>query len=305
GGALRFARPGGGEPMRLTGSRVSAELFSILGVRPTLGRWLRRGEDVAPGDRFVVLSHALWVNRFHQDQTIVGRSIQIDGEWREVVAVMPPSFEFPSVRTQIWLPLGLDGRDTTAYGAGDYMPVIGRLRPGATMAGALADVRHFQSNIGARFPWRMPDTWNRNLAAIPLQDALVGGARPQLLILTAAVLLVLMIACANVANLSLSRAIAREREIAVRTAIGASPRRIARQLLTESIILASIGGAAGLLFAAKTLAIMKLVLPPDTPRLADVQLDWRVLAFTAGLSVLTGCAFGLAPVVRALRLQLR
>src|SRR5262249_54212063 len=141
-----FTLTGGGEPMRLTGSRVSAELFSILGVRPTLGRWLRRGEDVAPGDRFVVLSHALWVNRFHQDQTIVGRSIQIDGEWREVVAVMPPTFEFPSLRTQIWLPLGLDARDTTAYWAGDYMPVIGRLRPGATMAGALADVRPFPPN---------------------------------------------------------------------------------------------------------------------------------------------------------------
>src|SRR5262249_39216562 len=175
-----FTLTGDGEPIRLTGSRVSAELFSILGVRPALGRWLRHGDDVSPQDRYVVLSHALWVSRFHQDQTIVGRSVQLDGVSREVVAVMPPSFQFPSVRTQIWVPLGLDPRDTIAYWAGDYMPIIGRLGTGATMGAALADVRVFQSHIGARFPWRMPDPWNRNLTVIPLQEALVGDVRPQL-----------------------------------------------------------------------------------------------------------------------------
>src|SRR5262245_47732544 len=141
-----FTLTGGGEPIRLSGSRVSAELFSILGVRPALGRWLRRGDDLSPQDRYVVLSHALWVSRFHQDQTIIGRSVQLDGVSREVVAVMPPSFQFPSVRTQIWVPLGLDPRDTTAYWAGDYMPIIGRLRLGATMPVALAEVRVFQSH---------------------------------------------------------------------------------------------------------------------------------------------------------------
>ena len=300
-----FTLKGGGEPMRVAGTRISAELFSILGVRPALGRWLRQGDDEAPRDRFVILSHELWATRFARDERIVGRFVELDGVGREVVAVMPESFQFPSARTQVWVPLGLDRRNTVGYWAGDFMPLVGRLRSGASMAQAHADVRLFQSRIGARFPWRMPDDWNQNITVVPLQEAVVGGVRARLLILIAAVALVLVIACANVANLSLSKAAARQREIGIRTAIGASPRRIARQLLTESVVLASLGGAVGLLFATQALTVLKVVLPPDTPRLMDVHLSWRVLLFTAGISVLTGCAFGLAPVLNALRLQLR
>jgi putative ABC transport system permease protein len=296
---------GAGDPARISGTRVSAELFSVLGVKPALGRWLRPGEDHAPRDRSVILSHAIWATRFHQDPGIVGRFIELDGVPREVVAVMPATFQFPSARTQVWVPLGLDPANTTHYWAGDFMPVVGRLRPGAQMSQAQSELQLFQSRVRVRFPWRMPDDWNNNLAVMPLQDALVGGVRTRLLILITAVALVLVIACANVANLSLSRAISRQREIGIRSAMGAGPWRIARQLLTESVVLASLGAAAGLLLASQALSILKLVLPADTPRLDEVHLNWRVLAFTGALAILTGCAFGLAPVLQALRIKLR
>ena len=217
---------------------------------------------------------------------------------------MPASFRFPSARTEVWVPLGLDPRDTPHYWAGDFMPVVGRLRPGATLAqaherGPAVPVAHRRA-----LPWPMPADWNRMSPSFRC-GGVVGGVRSRLLILMAAVALVLVIACANVANLSLSRAAAREREIGIRAAIGAAPRRIARQLLTESVLLAALGGIAGLLVAGQALAVLKLVLPPDTPRLAEVHLNWRVLLFAGGDRDLTGCVFGLAPVLHALRLRLR
>jgi putative ABC transport system permease protein len=292
-----------GDPARLEGTRISTELFPMLGVKPALGRWLRQGEDVAARDQYVILSHALWETRFGAAESILGRFIELDGVAREVIAVMPPSFQFPSARTQVWVPLGLDSQNTARYWAGDFMPVVGRLRPGATLAAAHADIRLFQSQIVSRFPFPMPADWNKDVTVVPLQDKLVGDVRPRLLIMIAAVALVLVIACANVTNLCLSRAASREREIGIRTAIGASPRRIARQMLTESLVLALLGAAVGLLVATQALAVLKLVLPADTPRLAEVRLNWRVLGFTGGLAILTGCVVGLAPALQALRLR--
>jgi putative ABC transport system permease protein len=296
---------GASEPIRVTGTRVSAELLSILGVRPAIGRWFRAGEDVMPQDTVVILSHPLWSTRFRGDPAIAGRFVDIDGVPREVVGVMPASFRFPSSRTDIWLPLGIDPRDTSASWGGDFMPIVGRLRSGVSMAEAAADVRLFQSRVLARFPWRMPADWNRQIVVTPLHDAIVGDQRARLGVLFVAVALVLVIACANVANLSLSRAASRQREIGVRTAIGASPRRIARQLLTESIVLALLGGVAGVLVGGLTLGFLKLALPPDTPRLAEAALNFRAVAYTGVMAILTGCAFGLAPVASALGLRLR
>jgi putative ABC transport system permease protein len=278
-----FTLIGDGEPLRLTGALVSADLLPVLGVTPALGRWTRPGEDRLGAAPVAVLSHGLWKARFLGDPNIVGRFINLDGVAREVVGVMPATFQFPSSTTRIWVPFTIDPRDISHY----------------------ADVRLFQSRIGAHFPWPMPTDWNREITVVPMDEAMVGGVRSRLLIFMAAVLLVLVIACANVANLSLSRAVAREREIGIRAAIGAGPGRIARQLITESVLLALVGALAGLVFAVEALTVLRLVLPADTPRLADASINWHVLAFTGLLAVAAGCAFGLAPVVQTLRLRLR
>ena len=300
-----FTLGGDGPAVRVTGAKVSAELFTVLGAAPALGRVFRAGDDGAARDRVVILSDGLWASRFGRDPRVVGRSIAVDGVSREVVGVMPAAFDLPSRRTQVWVPLAMDPRDNVRYWAADFMPLVGRLRPGATAADAQADLRVFQAGIRDRFPWKMPDTWNRDLAIVPLQDALVGPVRHRLLLLALAVLAVLAIACANVANLSLSRAATREREMGIRTAIGGAPRRIARQLLTEHVLLSSAGAACGFLLAAPLLVVLTRVLPPETPRLGAVALDWRALLFTGVVAVVTGCAFGLAPVLHTVRLQLR
>ena len=293
-----------GQPVRLTGTLVSAELLSILGTPPELGRTFYPGEDAAGQDNYVVLSHAVWQQRFGNDKTIIGRSVQLEGVSRQVVGVMPADFRFPSPKTQIWIPLHNDPRNQVDYWAGDYMPAIGRLRPGATMQQASAEIRMFQSHVGALFPWQMPASWNADVTAIPLQNGMVADVRTRLLLLLAAVVLVLMIACANVANLMLSRAATREKEIGIRSALGAGRRRIVRQLLTESTVLASLGGMLGLAVAIVGLWILKASLPADTPRLADIRIDWRVLAFTGAVTILTGFIFGLAPALQSSRAAL-
>ena len=296
-----FNLTGTGEPVRLTATLVSAEFFSVLGVNPELGRAFQPGEDAAGNDHFVVLSHALWQDRFAADPSIVGRVIQIEGEGREVLGVMPPDFRFPSSKTQIWLPLHNDASNTLAYWAGDFMPVIARLRPNATIASADAEIRLFQSHVGELFPFRMPPQWNADSTVLPLQSSMVADVRNRLLMLLGAVLLILLIACANVANLILSRAATREKEFGIRAALGAGRDRIIRQLLAESVLLGVIGGACGLLVANVGLLILKSTLPSDTPRLIDARIDWRVLLFTGGLSLVTGAIFGLAPALQSVR----
>ncbi len=293
-----------GEPVRLTGTAASAELFSVLGTQPELGRTFRPGEDAAGAGNYVILSHELWEERFGRDPAVVGRSIELEGVSREVVGVMPADFHFPSPRTQLWVPLHNDPRNASTYWAGDYMPVIGRLRPGSTIQQATAEIRLFQAHVGELFPWRMPDDWNAGVSVVELQSGMVTDVRVRLLLLLGAVGVVLLIACANVANLTLSRAVSREKEMAIRSALGAGRRRIARQVLTESVVLALVGGLFGLALAAAAVSLLKTALPPDTPRLADVHLDWRVVAFTGGLAVLTGLIFGLAPALQSARTAL-
>jgi predicted permease len=300
-----FTLAGDGEPVRVSGTLVSAELLPLLGVRPALGRWLRPGEDVAPRDRYVILSASLWKTRYGRDPQAIGRSIDVNGVRREIIAVMPADFQFPSASTQVWVPLGLDSREAPRYWAGDFMPIVGRLAGASSAAQAHEDVRAFQTRVPALFPWKMPADWNKDVAVVPLREAIVGGVRSRVMLLLAAVAVVLLVACANVANLGLSRAFAREREIAIRAAIGAWPARIARQLLTESVVLAILGAVAGLAVGAIVLAALKQLLPPDTPRLAQVHVSARAVVVSGVLAMLTGCAVGIAPVLYARRLRLR
>ena len=293
-----------GEPVRLTGTAVSSNLFSVLGARSELGRIFVTGEDAPGNDNFVILSHDLWERRFQRDPGIIGRSIELEGVERQVVGVMPANFRFPSPSTQLWVPLHNEPQNPETYWAGDFMPVIGRLHPGTTMAQASAEIRLFQSHVFSLFPWTMPKSWNVDVSVVALRNGMVADVRTRLLLLLGAVVLVLLIACANVANLTLSRAATREKEMGIRAALGAAPQRIARQLLTESVLLSALGAALGFGLAGLGLSALKSVLPSDTPRLLDVHLDWRVLLFNGALAVLTGLAFGIAPALQSSRLSL-
>ena len=296
-----FNLTGQGEPERLTGTLVSAEFFSVLGANAALGRTFYPGEDHAGQNNFVVISNSLWQRRFGSDPTLVGRPISLEGVIRTVVGVMPAGFRFPSAKTDVWIPINIDPRDTQSYWAGDFMNVIGRLRPGATPERARTEIKMFQSRVGELFPWPMPASWNANVSVVPLANGLVADVRGRLVLLLCAVGLILLIACVNVANLALSRAATREKEIAVRTAMGAGRIRLVRQLLTESVLLSFIGGTVGVLLATEVLQILKVALPPDTPRLADAHIDWRVLLFTGALAIVTGFLFGLAPALHSSR----
>jgi predicted permease len=302
--ATFFNLTGGDLPVRLTGTSVSTNWFSVLGVQAAMGRTFQDGEDQPGKNDLVILSHALWELRFGSDTNIIGRSILLEGASRQVVGVMPTDFRFPSPKTELWVPLNLDPRKSGDYWGSSYMPITGRLRPGVTPEQAQADLKELRPKILAAFAWRMPDdTWAKS-RVMSLQEAIVGDVRTSLLILLGAVGLLLLIACANVANLLLARATTRQKEIALRAALGASRWRIVRQLISESVLMSVIGGALGLAAARYGLSILKSMLPADTPRLADVAVDTRILVSTALLSVVTGILFGLAPAAGASKVDL-
>jgi putative ABC transport system permease protein len=287
----------GGEPERIPRAGIKSDFFDVLGVHPLLGRSFLPGEDQPNSTTVAILSEGLWKRRFGSDRNVIGKTITLNTQPLTIVGVMPAGFEFPE-KTQIWVPSSVESakepRDNRSFSA------LGRLKPGVQLAQAQSQINAIDAHLAQAFP----DTnkgWDAHL--VRLHDLLVRSVRPSLLILLGAVGCVLLIACANIANLLLVRAAARQKEVAIRAALGAGRVRIVRQMLTESILLSTIGGALGLLLSFWFIPLLIFISPPDSPRFNEVNLDYRVLAFTLGISVATGIIFGLVPALHASKLD--
>ncbi|HEV2885144.1 MAG TPA: ABC transporter permease [Pyrinomonadaceae bacterium] len=285
---------------RIDLAMTSANFFSVFGVEPVQGRFFIPADEQAGHAQVVVVSHGLWQRRFASDPSLVGKPITLDGSSYEVVGIAPPGFRYPD-KTDVWVPpfrlapaLSAQMDPTQARGFG-MLAAVGLLKPGIGLPQAVSEMEIITTRLREQYPATNNRRFNR---VVSLHTHLVGETGPMLLMLLGAVSFVLLIACANVANLLLASASSRQKEMAIRTALGASRLRVMRQLLTESLILAFAGAAIGLFVAVWGVAFMTEFLPRDFPRLGEINLDWRVLTFTLVTSVLTGILFGLAPALQ-------
>jgi putative ABC transport system permease protein len=292
-----FNLTGAGDPERLDGRRVSASLFQLLGVDPQIGRVFTAAEDQPGSERVVILSYGVWQRRFAGDPGIVGKAISLNGASYTVVGVMPARFQFPTIADQVWVPIAFtpeQAADRTTH----YLTVLARLKPGVTLSQAQTEMSTIATRLQQQYPQSNTDI---GAAVTLLQEDLVSDIRPALLILLGAVAMVLLIACANVANLLLARAAVRQKEIAVRVALGARRQRLIRQFLTESLMLSTMGGIVGLGIAYGGLILLRSFIPENISQAREISLDFKVLGFTLFVSIATGVIFGLAPAIQALR----
>src|SRR5262249_49384071 len=309
-GTVDFNMTGQDLPERVSGAEVTAGLFPLLGVNPVLGRTFVSEENQQGRDGVTVISYGLWRRRFDADPHTIGQPILLNGRSYTVIGIMPREFQFPmslfgvkgvtfTQPAELWVPLvftpeQLSHRSSRSYG------LIARLKPGESLDRTNTEVESIAAGMRQRFPDNYPaDGWGAT--AVLVKDQVVGGIRPVLIALAAGVALVLLIACANVANLLLARALSREKEIAIRLAVGASRARIVRQLMAESAVLSILGGALGLLLAFLGVDVLVSYSAQTLPRVKDTTVDWQVLMFSLAVSIFTAILFGLVPGVQASR----
>jgi putative ABC transport system permease protein len=292
-----FALTQAGDPAQIAGALVTPGFFETLGVAPARGRVFTAGEGAAGASHVAILSHGLWQTRFGSNPAIVGRSIVLNGLAYDVVGVMPPSFAFPEA-AQVWTPLAPWGRykDFMESRGAMWLRVIGRLKPGVGTVAAQAELDRIASALEREYPGANAGI---GIRLVPMHEDIVGDVRRPLLVLLAAVGFVLLIACANVANLLLTRMAARQRELAIRAALGAGRRRLIRQMLVESLVLAGAGGALGLALAAWGMRALTALAPADLPAAADLHIDGAVMLYTSLAALLTGLVFGIAPALQS------
>ena len=283
-------------PERIQGMQVSWDLFPTLRTAPAIGTVFTKDDDQPGGNRVVILSHGLWLRRFGGKPGVVGTSVTLSGAPTTIVGVMPADFYFPVRSTEFWRPLALDPANATR--GGHYLGVVARMKPGVTVEQAQVQMRSLAERLARQYP---ADSAGESARVVALQEQVVGAIRPALLMLFAAVGVVVLIVCANVANLLLVRASVREKEMAIRAALGASRQRLLVQVFSESLVLALVGGGLGVLLGYLAIAPIKSLSAGSVPRVADVGLDGRVLAFAAVASMLTGVLFGLGPAWQATR----
>ncbi|MEZ4413487.1 MAG: ABC transporter permease [Gemmatimonadales bacterium] len=296
---------GHGDASRLQARRVAGDYFATYGVQPALGRALRADESVAGSEHVVVLSDPFWRKVYGADPSIIGQRMLLNGESYEIVGVMPPSFTSMLNRAvDLWTPLAFTPAQVAGSWGHEFLGMTARIREGVSLETAQSEMHALASQIKVDHPDQFPEDWDLRLS--PLSDVVTSvGMRRAMFVLLGAVVLVLLIACANVANLQLARAASRSREIAVRVALGASPRDLIRQLLTESMVLALAGGVLGVLFALWGVPALMSLNESNLPSASAIGIDGMVLAFTLGLSLLTGLVFGLAPAMRVSRTSLQ